>query len=344
MIKEIQGLRCIAILFVVFIHLPVILPTEFFASWKKISSVFSTVTGVELFFVLAGYFLMYSLSKIENLNWNTLLSFLVKKYKRLAPAAYFGITVALLFSFLTHNVSLWLDPNIMLGKFFSTLLWFRNFNEAYSQTHLGYFWAISLEFQFFVIFSVLYFLLGKKNILYLSVLICLVMMFYRLGENNTKWLFRFDPMLYGVLVYCFLEELDKQKLSSLFTSTKFWIFLTSVLLIFILASNESTFRAFSNFKTSVSAITSSIMLVLALSRNNYFYLNIKPVSIIVDWISSRSYSIFCCHIISWCIVKQLTIWFNVQNEKGIFLLGMIFMLLMSEVTYKYIEGSFVKNK
>lgn len=344
MIKEIQGLRCIAILLILFIHLPVILPIELFTNWKKVSSIFGTVTGVELFFVLAGYFLMYSLSKIEKLDWNTLLSFLVKKYKRLAPASYFWITVALVFSFLTHNTSLWLEPNVMLGKFFSTLLWFRNFNEAYSQTHLGYFWAISLEFQFFVIFSILYFLLGRKNTLYLSILLCLIMMFYRFGENNTKWLFRFDPMLYGVLVYFFLERIDNQRLSNLFSSTKFWIFTTSVLLVFILASNESTFRSFPNFKTSVSAITSSIMLILALSKNGYFYLNIKPVSSIIDWISSRSYSIFCCHIIAWCIVKQLAVWFNVQDGYVIFIFGMIFMLLMSELTYKHIEGYFIKSK
>ena len=60
MIKEIQGLRAIAILFVIFVHLPVLLPTEYFVYWHRLNDSFVTITGVELFFVIAGYFLIYS--------------------------------------------------------------------------------------------------------------------------------------------------------------------------------------------------------------------------------------------------------------------------------------------
>ena len=106
MIKEIQGLRAIAILFVIFVHLPVLLPPEYFIYWDTLNRSFVTITGVELFFVIAGYFLIYSLDKIYTFNIESLIDFILKKFKRLAPAAYFWVTVALLFSLFTNNVNL----------------------------------------------------------------------------------------------------------------------------------------------------------------------------------------------------------------------------------------------
>lgn len=175
MIKEVQGLRFWAILMVVFVHSPIIIPTEF--AWLKnaIWKVFHTSTGVELFFVLAGYFMIASLEKLgiektdKVTSIKSIMGFIVKKFRRLAPSAYFWVFVALIFSITTNNKALFLEPSVMAQKFFATILWFRNFNEAAQPTHLGYFWALALEFQFFVIFSILYLSLGKK-ILYMFLL------------------------------------------------------------------------------------------------------------------------------------------------------------------------------
>lgn len=202
MIKEIQGLRFFAILMVVFVHLPVIIPAEYNDLKNSIWKVFHSSTGVELFFVLAGYFLIHSLERLKINSVNTemsiklIIDFIIKKFKRLAPSAYFWIFVTLVFSIAADNKSLFLEPSVMSQKFFATILWFRNFNEAAQPTHLGYFWAISLEFQFFVVFSIVYWALGRKYTLYISLLLCLFHMFYRFWGGQLGYL---------DLILCYME-------------------------------------------------------------------------------------------------------------------------------------------
>ena len=345
-ISEIQGLRCIAILMVILFHVPLILNPEQMSYYQKFGKYFATYTGVELFFVLAGFFLMKSLVKIENgeERGNKLFEFILKKFKRLAPASYLWIFVALLFCIITKNGDYWLDKSLMLKQFFSTLLWLRNFEEALLPTHLGYFWAISLEFQFFLIFSIIYLVLGKRKTLYLSLVICFVMMFFRLSVNFQSWLFRFDPMLWGVVVYYVFEKIDKDIFYNQLKTNKFCIFLISCILILLLASSEITFGGYKNLKTSISSMISAIMLLLALSGNGYFYFKISVIKHITDWIGSRSYSLYCCHIVSWFVIKQLYTSLEIEYNNQGFFYCIIFMLISTELTYRYIEKSLLKNK
>ena len=47
------------------------------------------------------------------------------------------------------------------------------------------------------------------------------------------------------------------------------------------------------------------MVLLALSDNGYFYVNLKYINKSIDWIASRSYSIYCSHMFSWFLVKKV---------------------------------------
>ena len=92
MIKEIQGLRAIAMIMGVVVHGLAIVPPNSQEYVIKLQRLFFTSTGVEIFFVLAGYFLIYSLERFlkesaekEVGKVETLLMLLVKKFKRLAP-------------------------------------------------------------------------------------------------------------------------------------------------------------------------------------------------------------------------------------------------------------------
>lgn len=98
MIKEIQGLRAIAIIMVLVVHGLAIVPPSWQDYVIKLQRLFFTSTGVEIFFVLAGYFLIYSLERFFKESAEkgmskaeVLLIFLVKKFKRLAPNVYFWL-------------------------------------------------------------------------------------------------------------------------------------------------------------------------------------------------------------------------------------------------------------
>lgn len=349
MIKEVQGLRFWAIFMVVFIHLPIIIPKELVLVKNAIWKIFHTSTGVELFFVLAGYFMMVSLEKLnietkeKKVSTKLIIEFIVKKFRRLAPSAYFWAFVALVFSVATNQQALFLAPSVMAQKFFATILWFRNFNEAAQPTHLGYFWALALEFQFFVLFSILYLSLGRKYTLYISIVLCFIQMFYRPG-GGMSWLFRFDPLLYGVFVYYLFNYVGKEFFSKIFIHNYTTKVSLSILLILSLSAVLPAFSSYTNFKITISALTASFMLILALSQNGHFYSNNKILAKLIDYIASRSYAIFCTHILVWCIVKYFCSLFNIQNGYVVFTLALSAMFLASEFSYRYIENMWVKKE
>ncbi len=347
MIKEVQGLRFWAILMVIFVHLPIIIPSEFYNLKEMIWSVFYTVGGVELFFVLAGYFTVSSLEKLsfekteKRVQTKLIIEFIVKKFRRLAPSAYFWALVALVFSLTTNNKDLFLEPSIMVQKFFSTILWFRNFNEAVQPVHLGYFWALSLEFQFFVIFSILYLSLGRKYTLYISIILCFIQMFYR---PEVAWIFRFDAILFGVFVYYLLAYTGQDLFIKIFSHNRTMRSCLSILLILSLSAIPTAFWAYPNFNNTISSLVASFMLILALSQNGHFYSNNKILAKVIDYIASRSYALYCTHILVWCIVKYFCSLFYIQNGYVVFILAIGAMFLASEFSYRYIENMWVKKE
>ena len=102
--------------------------------------------------------------------------------------------------------------------------------------------------------------------------------------------------------------------------------------------------AYPNFKYSISAITAAFMLLLALSNNGYFYPNNEILSKIVDYIASRSYALFCTHILVWCIVKRVYILLGIDNQLSLFLFAIVAMFIASEFSYRYIENLLVAKK
>lgn len=346
LIKEVNGLRCIAILMVIFFHFFLILTPKYFAYYQRISSVFSSQSGVELLFVIAGYFLMSSLSRIENYEnkVEAIMNFIGKKFKRLVPVAYFWIGITLFFCLISNNPELWHTKSVMIRKFLATIIWFRNFEDVYYGSHFGYFWALSLEFQFFIIFTIIYFYLGKKKTLYLSIIICIIMIFYRPGIGNDNWRFRFDPMLYGVILYYLLEKTSLEFIHKKFKINRFYTIIWSILLILILASIYVTFSQYPHMLISLCAFVSFIMLLLALSNNSYFYSELFGINRIIDWIASRSYSLYCCHIVSWYIVKQVYAWLGIEYNKNGAIYCIIFMIFSAEFSYRYIENILIKKK
>ena len=95
---------------------------------------------------------------------------------------------------------------------------------------------------------------------------------------------------------------------------------------------------------SLCAFVSFIMLLLALSNNSYFYSELFGINRIIDWIASRSYSLYCCHIVSWYIVKQVYAWLGIEYNKNGAIYCIIFMIFSAEFSYRYIENILIKKK
>ena len=89
-----------------------------------------------------------------------------------------------------------------------------------------------------------------------------------------------------------------------------------------------------NIGISIIILISSILIKF----NIVFMYNLKYINKSIDWIASRSYSIYCSHMFSWFLVKEVYSYFSFTEGCGSFILGIVIMAIFSEISYRYIEN------
>ena len=147
--KDIQILRAIAIIQVLFFHLNI----KFFENGYL---------GVDIFFVISG-FLMASLYKDTSYK-----DFYIKRINRLLPPYYFTliITLILAFSYIQYSEFIQTIKQVWfsLGFISNIGFWYENsyFNKD-SFRPLLHLWSLSIEFQFYIAVPILAFILRKYN-------------------------------------------------------------------------------------------------------------------------------------------------------------------------------------
>lgn len=338
---DIQILRSIAIIFVILVHSIIIIPQDYSHFYFSIKKIFNTGSGVDLFFVMAGFFLSSSLKKINHeQKMNSFLSFMFKKIKRLSPAAYLWSAIPLCMSLIMPN-TYWLSVHDMFMKFFSSVFYLRNFEEVRLTSVFGYLWALGLEFQVFAAFSFIYIFIGRRAYYAAACIICFMMIFYRPG-GNYSWMFRYDSMLYGIILYYTIVEKEcfRGWLKILCQKQNFKPVLAVGLLMLLAASFNIPSDRFNI--TVLSSLISCLLVTLALYGGGLFEWISTPIHNVMLYIGNRSYSLFCCHIPSWILTLQI-LQGHVSSPIVMLVAQLSAMLLLSELTYRFVENLLVKN-
>jgi len=173
------------------------------ASWGKYGHL-----GVEIFFVISGFIIPYSMQK-SNYKLSSFFRFIVKRMARINPPYIVIILATLLYIYCTRRAFM---PTLdsILPHF------------IYMQTFLGYeslspvFWTLVIEFQFYIFIGLFFYLISNQSIILFAAFIELLLLAFLCyhGGNLLGYLsffilgillfrskfFKIHPTLYWALV------------------------------------------------------------------------------------------------------------------------------------------------
>ena len=198
--NDINGLRAIAVLSVVFYHADIDL---FKGGWL----------GVDIFFVISGYLISNIIISELNESKFSFKIFYLRRIKRILPALFFTLFITIPFAF-------WLlSPKAMdeyLDSLIASLFFYANYHFMNLEFYIAestkvmpflHTWSLAIEEQYYILFPLFSFFIFKKLKKYFSLIVGFFVVgsiyFSTLSQEVTKFYkleYRIWELLVGVLI------------------------------------------------------------------------------------------------------------------------------------------------
>jgi peptidoglycan/LPS O-acetylase OafA/YrhL len=346
---EIEYLRAVAVLLVVFVHVNVLFPGLGLGQW----------TGVDLFFCISGYVICRSYEQffdkqVDQDRWGSAAwAFWVRRIFRLAPAAWLWLAVNVICAW-KFNSSGWfgtIENSLNTALYFLTLV--TNFALAHGNVGSnGYFWSLTLEDQFYIVFP--FFLLLVRGRWRWKIFLLLIFLqaipdrsLPATGFPSYLWMTRTDALLWGCLIYQFSRSKTYWKLEPTIFRYRIVAFVAAAALLYCLIEiPKGAFGFIVGHKIETFVALTSAGLVLLASYDRGYILPLpKLLSAALEWIGSRSYGIYLIHLPLFGIVQEL--WLRYSHFLGAhppdpryFYAPMILILLpiLAELNFRFVES------
>lgn len=341
---EIEYLRAAALLLVFVMHAPLLCTPYPAGALDRLQQWIHPAVGVDLFFVISGYLIgrsfvgPYEAHEAGRERVARIAAFWVRRFYRLIPASYLWIGLTFLGSLLFQDPQLWLPPHAMFFKCFASLLSVRNFEESFAESTFGYYWSLSLENQFYLLLPIALLIVPRAWRLRGLVALCFLNPIWRPG-GDTWWLFRYDGLIYGLLLF----ELERAGYSDILSH----------------CLPDSRWGRLGLMAAATAAmVVSPLVLIhyhpLGWTLVNWaavvlvFAASLQQQKIVVPsrlrgaalWVGSRSYSLYLCHIPVWFSVLELMRRVGLGGERLVpvrFAVGFAACALAADLTYRWVE-------
>ncbi|MFB9077907.1 acyltransferase family protein [Flavobacterium procerum] len=341
-----EGLRGYMALWVFFYHASGFLPQT--KTQNKFLSFFSDASlPVIVFIILSGFVTHLLLQKNESY-----FVFLKRRALRLFPIYLVCLIISLLLLKFSLNtleqipfesskiygriklIETYYNSNKTLNIFSHLTLSHGIFPEnrfPFTYTIMGQSWSLTLEWQFYILIPFLYYFLNKKNVVQNGIIIALFVLVALFSRNYITQPSFLPNMIAFFLIGYFSVPLFKKFESS--NNKNIFIFLGIIGLLYY----------FKNWMISCLILIWAITLYFQRNKNIFF--DTIFGGRIIQFIGKISYSLYCIHMIVLIVLinvlQKLDIGSDTLYSISVLFGGVIFSLLISHLTYKYIELYFI---
>ncbi len=350
-IMDIEILRAIAVLGVLFHHLQGSLFTDPVPLLEKIHGWAQPWWGVDLFFAISGFVIARSL--IPTLQgcttrqeyWQETRNFWLRRAFRLLPSAWLWLALMLLACVFLNRSGAFGTLAANLQATLAGVLQYANFRFADSFFHYEYgssfvYWSLALEEQFYLLFPLLILLFRRHLVWALLALVAVQILTVR---TPLLMVVRTDALALGVLLAMWSVQPSYQRWQPTFLRRP-WAGISALIAIGLLLSFMATDRfTFASYRIGSIAVLSAVLVWIA-SYNRDYLMPAGAVQRLLAWVGSRSYGIYLIHIPAYQLVRELI--FRLQNA-GLpspaghpivtLLLAFGLIVLLSELNYRFIE-------
>lgn len=287
---DVDGLRGIAVLLVLFFHAGTgMFPSGFI--------------GVDIFFVISGFLISTIVKESINSNAFSFSEFYLRRMWRLLPAMLvmmcFSLVIATIF-YLPADYEPFLK-SIKKTILFVSNRYFGDETTGYAAPDadsmlLLHTWSLSIEWQWYLIYPVTFFILSKKiafqKLIYIALLftVCgLIVTYHYSDKNPTKTYYFFASRIFEFLIGVCASFFVKQpkKLNSVFADS---ISIVAIVAIFIVSLKSNIILGYPDIFAFIVCVSTAILLV----NNQTVVSKLLSFSPLV-WVGSISYSLYLFH-------------------------------------------------
>jgi peptidoglycan/LPS O-acetylase OafA/YrhL len=347
-IKELDGLRGIAILLVIGFHYGSVQLT---GNTNPLAQIIQKMTylgwmGVDLFFVLSGFLIGSILLRYKG-SGNYFSTFYIRRIVRIIPVYFLLLLLYMLiskFPFFSGSSFLTYEKGIPLWPYFVMI---HNFymanNNNFGNSAIGLTWSIGIEEQFYIIFPfvVAFF---KKWWLFVFLLLAIIaapILRYQYKEWLPGYVLlqcRMDSLSFGALIAFVNWYFDLRNMVNKYFSFLIIIMVCDVIICFLLYSVYDDIGA---IRHTLFALFFTGMLLIALTKQESLFARLLRNKLLT-WVGTISYSLYLFHyiilgLLHFVFSRKSYIGITNQNDVLITFLALIISFLFSYLVYRFCE-------
>ncbi|EHV5308498.1 acetyltransferase [Staphylococcus pseudintermedius] len=343
-----DGVRAVAVIAIIIYHLN--------PQWLS-----GGFLGVDTFFVISGYLITsLLLTEYHNTGKIELMSFWLRRVKRLIPAVLFLVMGVIVLSLIFMPMEIQkVRADSIAAIFYVSNWWYIMQNvdyfEQFAVQPLKHLWSLAIEEQFYLVFpivllSLLSFIRRLKSIRIIFLILLVIsmiamMVLYIPNENVARVYFgtdtRIQTLLMGVLLALVWPPFQlKAKVNTqmrMMIDTAGVVGLAILFICFKFVSETNSILYYGGFFL-ISTVT---LLVIASSVHPSGYFAKFLGNKVFTFIGSRSYSLYLWHYPIIVLIHHQFV--QGQIPPLVYVVEILLMVLMAEFSYKFIEQPFRKE-